>query len=102
MIFGRSTSSLSQNRNFGGRSRHHFPSTGCMDVEHPHAEPSSFDSSVSDGVGDVVKLEVEEDLRPRVCELADKCWSSRRKKLQADLKSANATFEFRNNVSRLP
>jgi hypothetical protein len=73
---------------------HHFVTARGMNVEHPNAEPGSFDAGPRDRVWNVVKFQVQEDPVSGVSQPSDKLRSGGGKKLQPYLVSVYKAAKF--------
>ena len=85
---------------FGGRARHrlarrgeHRPATGCMNVQHPHAEAGGGGAGLRDGIGNIVKLEIEKDAKAAVNHPPHRLWPGDHKQFFANFQRARRGIE---------
>jgi hypothetical protein len=69
-----------------------------MHVEHPHSEPASLDSRLGHSVGDIVKLQIQENFTVMILNHAHHIGTAAGEKLLADLEdpdfSTQTTYPF--------
>jgi len=73
---------------------HHFVTAEGVNIEHPYAESSRFDTGFSNRIWDVVKLQVKEDLVAGIAQLTYKSRPFRGEHLQPDLECAGRLGGF--------
>src|SRR3970040_1892149 len=78
---------------FFDRRAHHLQTAGSVNVEHFDAEPRCFDGGFSDGVGNVMKFEIEKDLAAELLDQLYRLGPGMGEKLLADLEHAEFSGE---------
>ena len=78
---------------FFHRHAHHFQTAGSVDVEHFDAEARRFDGRFGDGVGNIVKLEIEKNFAAEILNQADRLGAGVGEELLADLEHADFAGE---------
>ena len=71
-----------------------------MYVQHPHTQACGRGAGARDGIGDIVKLQVEKDIESAVNQLADQPRAGTREQLAADLELARAGVNFADKTER--
>ena len=82
---------------------HHLASAAGVQREHADREPGAGLDRLGDGVGDVVQLQVEEDLEAQAGDFANAVGAARGEHLEADLHPANGSLQLperRSHVAR--
>src|SRR6266478_5210719 len=75
-------------------SLHHVPASGGMHVEDRDAKPDGFDCGRRDGVRNIMKFQIEEDISPACNDTANDFRSCRREELGTNFKGTRYITEL--------
>jgi hypothetical protein len=79
---------------------HHCRAAGRVHIEHPNAEACRRRARTGNGVGDVVKLEIQKHVESARDEVADELGAGRYEQLLADLDAAMRRRQLRGERER--